>query len=64
MQPVLPNKSHAVPRVDDRRVLNSIFWVLQSGALWRYLRPASNLLQPVQSLTQGGHLGQHPRGHD
>jgi transposase len=24
-----------VPRVDDRRVLNGIFWVLRSGAPWR-----------------------------
>jgi transposase len=27
-----------VPRVDDRRVLNGIFWVLRSGAPWRDLR--------------------------
>jgi len=26
-----------VPRVDDRRVLNGIFWVLRSGAPWRDL---------------------------
>src|SRR5260221_12867059 len=25
------------PRVDDRRVLNGIFWVLRSGAPWRDL---------------------------
>jgi transposase len=31
----LPNKSRGVPRVDDRRVLNGIFWVLRSGALWQ-----------------------------
>ena len=24
----------AVPRVDDRRVLNGIFWVLRSGSPW------------------------------
>ena len=30
---LLPNK----PRVDDRRVLNGIFWVLRSGAPWRDL---------------------------
>ena len=33
----LPNKSRGVPRVDDRRVLNGIFWVLRSGAPWRDL---------------------------
>jgi hypothetical protein len=36
----LPNKPHGIPRVDDRRVLNGIFWVLRSGAPWREL-PAS-----------------------
>ena len=33
--PILPNKPRGVPRVDDRRVLNGIFWVLRSGAPWR-----------------------------
>src|SRR4029079_18902097 len=37
IQPILPTKSRGVPRVDDRRVLNGIFWVLQSGAPWRDL---------------------------
>jgi transposase len=35
IKPMLPNMSRGVPRVNDRRVLNGIFWVLQSGALWR-----------------------------
>jgi hypothetical protein len=34
---LLPNKSRGVPRVNDRRVLNGIFWVLRSGAPWRDL---------------------------
>ena len=37
IRPVLPNKSRGIPRVDDRRVLNGIFWVLRSGAPWRDL---------------------------
>ena len=37
IQPLLPNKPRGVPRVDDRRVLNGIFWVLRSGAPWRDL---------------------------
>src|SRR5262249_46140095 len=37
IRPMLPNKRRGVPRVDDRRVLNSIFWVLRSGAPWRDL---------------------------
>ena len=32
--PLLPNKSRGVARVDDRRVLNGIFWRLRSGAPW------------------------------
>jgi hypothetical protein len=27
IEPLLPNKPRGVPRVDDRRVLNGIFWV-------------------------------------
>lgn len=34
IQPLLPNKPRGVPRVDDRRVLNGIFWVLRSGSPW------------------------------
>ena len=32
IKPMLPNKRRGVPRVNDRRVLNGIFWVLRSGA--------------------------------
>lgn len=34
---MLPNKLRGIPRVDDGRVLNGIFWVLRSGAAWRDL---------------------------
>ena len=37
IRPFLPNKPRGVPRVDDRRVLNGIFWILRSGAPWRDL---------------------------
>jgi len=37
IKPVLPYKPRGVPRVDDRRVLNGIFWILRSGAPWRDL---------------------------
>jgi hypothetical protein len=29
INPMLPNKPRGIPRVDDRRVLNGIFWVLR-----------------------------------
>ena len=32
IEPPLPDKPRGAPRVDDRRVLNGIFWVLRSGA--------------------------------
>jgi transposase len=37
IRPMLPNKARGIPRVDDRRILNGIFWVLRSGAPWRDL---------------------------
>jgi transposase len=37
IKPMLPNKPRGVRRVNDRRALNGIFWVLRSGAPWRDL---------------------------
>jgi transposase len=37
IKPMLPNKPRGLRRVNDRRVLNGIFWVLRSGAPWRDL---------------------------
>ena len=34
IEPLLPNKSRGVPRVDDRRVLNGIFWRFRTGSPW------------------------------
>ena len=33
IKPMLPNKPRGVPRRDDRRVLNGIFWVLRFSNL-------------------------------
>ena len=40
IKPMLPNKPRGIPRVNDRRVLNGIFWVLRCGAPWRDLPDA------------------------
>jgi transposase len=59
---MLPNKPRGVARVNDRRVLNGIFWVLRSGAPWRDLPdsfgPYTTCLQSFRSLATGGRLGQ------
>ena len=34
---LLPNKPRGVARVDDRRVVNGIFYVLRTGSPWRDL---------------------------
>ena len=47
IEPLLPNKPRGVPRVDDRRVLNGIMWVLRSG------RP---LARPAGALRALHHL--------
>ena len=57
IKPFLPNKPRGVPRVNDRRVLNGIFWVLRSGAPWRDLQqlwPLHHLLQSLRSLRRAG----------
>ena len=55
IKPLLPNKSRGVRRVNDRRVLNGIFWVLRSGAPWRDLPvlPTHQLLQPFRPMANG-----------
>jgi transposase len=37
IEPLLPTDVRGKERVDDRRVLNGIFWVLRTGAPWRAL---------------------------
>ncbi|MDX0894460.1 IS5 family transposase [Sinorhizobium medicae] len=34
IQPLLPNKSRGMPRVDDRRVINGILWRFRTGSPW------------------------------
>jgi len=37
IEPLLPNKPRGVARVEDRRVINGIFYVLRTGSPWRDL---------------------------
>ncbi len=37
IEPLLPNKPRGVPRVDDRRVIDGIFYILRTGSPWRDL---------------------------
>jgi hypothetical protein len=57
IKPMLPNKPRGVRRVNDRRVLNGIFWVLRSGAQWRDLWSPQHLLQSLHSVGAGWRLG-------
>jgi transposase len=34
IEPLLPQKSRGVPRVDDRRVINGILWRFRTGSPW------------------------------
>ena len=54
---MLPNKPRGVPRVDDRRVLNGIFWILRSGAPWRDL-PAIYGPRPLATIVSSAGVGQ------
>ena len=40
IKPVLPDKVRGVARVDDRRVINGIFYKLRTGVPWRDLPQA------------------------
>ena len=54
IEPLLPNKPRGVPRVDDRRVLNGILWVLRSGAPWHDL--PERLVRAIARRLIAGHL--------
>ena len=53
IRPMLPNKPRGVPRVNDRRVLNGIFWVLRSQLYWlnqrRIIRVCLRAIEPVST---------------
>ena len=51
IRPMLPNKPRGVWRVNDRRVLDGISWVLRSGAPWRDLPATIVAARLVKSLS-------------
>jgi Putative transposase of IS4/5 family (DUF4096) len=58
IQPLLPNKPRGVARVDDRRVLNGIFWRLRRARPGLTFRSAAHhLREPLQQVAQDGRLG-------
>lgn len=57
IKPMLANKPRGVRRVNNRRGLNGIFWVLRSGAPWRDLPETYGLVPLVTiALFVGGGL--------
>ena len=58
IEPLLPNKPRGVPRADDRRVLNGIYWRLRTAVLGRTFR-SDTVLQPpaTTGLSAGPSLG-------
>ena len=56
IKPMLPNKPRGVRRVNDRRLLNGIFWVFRSGAPWRDLPETYGPAPPatIASFVGGG----------
>ncbi len=66
IEPLLPNKPRGVPRADDRKVLNGIYWRLRTGlALGRYpgaLRAADDLLQSLRAGAEARCVGPDFRG--
>jgi transposase len=61
IKPMLPNKPRGVRRVNDRRVLNGIFWVLRSGAPWRDLPETYGPRTTCYSSCGGGVLASGTR---
>ena len=59
IEPLLPNKPRGVPRSDDRKVLNGIYWRRRTGSPWPNsgaLRTIDDLLQPFRPLGQDRRL--------
>ena len=66
IKPMLPNKPRGVPRTDDCRVLNGIFYILRTGSPWRDLPerygPYTTCYNRFNRGVEGGGLAAHFRG--
>jgi len=54
ISPMLPNKPRGVPRVDDRRILNGIFWVYDQVHYGAICRRATVLIRPATIASSAG----------
>ena len=62
IQPLLPQKSRRVARVDERRVTSGVLWRFRAGRMARRaraLRAARPALQPLHAVARGRGLGSH-----
>ena len=65
IQPLLPNKPRGVPRADDRKVLNGIYWRIRTGSPWadipeRY-GPATTCAKRRPAVGEDRRVGPHLR---
>ena len=54
IQPLLPNKPRGVPRADDRKVLNGIYWRLRTGSPWDDIRSVMDRRPPAPIASGAG----------
>ena len=54
IEPLLPNKPRGVPRMDDRKVLNGIFWRLRAGTPWAEFRNVMAHPRPATTASSAG----------
>jgi len=62
IRPMLPNKPRGVPRVNDRRVLNGIFWVLRQAHHGAICRFAMAHAPPATTVSSGGERPEYGTG--
>ena len=65
IQSILPNKPRGISRVDDRRIERHLLGPALGCTVTRSARlrwPVHDLLQPLQPLAEGRHLGRYSEG--